>query len=188
MMGPNEESIEHAQARGSMPWGCARCRRWLSRMPSWKEEYDVCSSLPQSFSVAESEFVEFARSEKHDDPFDEGVAQCVRGANNSSDGGVTKQCGVGQVRYLLCVVLWSRERVSSDLIRSRTCRKAVDALKVTSTTETFRNVEDGMWRWMYSTDVVCSALSCNGLSGAANLANLMKLRMSCREALESAIL
>ena len=41
--------------------------------------------------------------------------------------------------------------------------------------DTFRNVEDGMWRWTYSTDVVCSALSCDGLSGAANLANLMKL-------------
>ena len=49
-------------------------------------------------SVAESEFVEFARSGKHDDQFDEGVAQCVRGANNSSDGSVTKQCGMGQVR------------------------------------------------------------------------------------------
>ena len=94
-----------------------------------------------------------------------------------------KQCGVGQIRYLLCVVLLSRERVSSDVIRSRTCRKAVNAVKVTSTTETFRNVEDGMWRRMCSTYVVCSALSCNGLSRAANLANLMKLRMSCRETL-----
>ena len=66
MMGPNEESTEHSQARGSMPCGCAsesRCRRWLSRMRAWKEEYDVCSSLPQSLSAAESEFVEFARSE-----------------------------------------------------------------------------------------------------------------------------
>ena len=81
--------MEHAQARGSMPCGCAResrCRRWLSRMRAWKEEYDVCSSLPQSLSVAESEFVEFARSERHDDQFDEGVAQRFRGANNSSDG------------------------------------------------------------------------------------------------------
>ena len=77
-----------------------------------------------------------------------------------------KKCGVGQVRYVLCVVLWSRERVSSDLIRSRTCKK----VKETGTTETFRNVEDGMWRWTYSTDVVCSALSCNGLREAANLA------------------
>ena len=46
-----------------------------------------------------------------------------------------------------------------------------------------------MWRWTYSTDVVC------GLSGAANpcnketnLANLMKLRVSCHETLGSAIL
>ena len=45
----------------------------------------------------------------------------------------------------------------------------MNAVKVTSTTDTFRNVEDGMWRWTYSTDVVCSALICNGLSGAANL-------------------
>ena len=81
------------------------------------------------------------------------------------------------------------------MIRSRTCRKAVDAVKATSTTETFRNVEDGMWRLTYSTDVVCSALSCNGLSRAVNpcneetnLANLMKLRMSCLETLGSAIL
>ena len=65
----------------------------------------MCSPLPQSLSVAESVFVEFARSEKHDDQFDEGVAQCVRGANDSSDGCVTMQCGVGQVGYLLCVVL-----------------------------------------------------------------------------------
>ena len=53
MMGPNEESMEHAQARGSMLCGCAResrCRRWLSRTRVWKEEYDVCSSLPQSLS------------------------------------------------------------------------------------------------------------------------------------------
>ena len=42
---PNEESMEHAQACGSMTCGCAtesRCRRWLSRMRAWKEEYDVC--------------------------------------------------------------------------------------------------------------------------------------------------
>ena len=71
----------------------------------------------------------------------------------------------------------------------------MNAVKETGTTETFRNVEDGMWRWTCSIDVVCSALSCNGLSGAANprneetnLANLMKLRMSCRETLGSAIL
>ena len=51
--------------------------------------------------------------------------------------------------------------------------------EVTNTTETFRNFEDGMWRWTYSTDVVCSALSCKGW--AANLSNLMNLRMSCRE-------
>ena len=64
----------------------------------------------------------------------------------------------------------------------------MNAVKVTSTTETFPNVEDGMWRWTYSTYVVCRALSCNGLSGAANpcnketnLANLMKLRMSCQK-------
>ena len=176
MMKPNEES-----------------RRWLRRMRASKKECDVCSSLPQSLSVAESEFVEFARSKKHDDQFDEGVAQCARGANNY--GSVTKQCGVGQVRQLLCVVLRSQERVSSDVIRSGTCRKAVNALKGTSTLETFRNVEDGMWRWTCSTDVVCGGLSCNGLSGAANpcneetnLANLMKLRMSCRETLGSAIL
>ena len=176
MMKPNEES-----------------RRWLSRMRAWKEEYDTCSSFPRSLSVADSEFVEFAWSEKHDDQFDEGVAQCARGANN--DGSVTKQCGVGQVRQLLCVVHWSQERVSFDLIRSGTCRKAVNAVKGTSTTEAFRNVEDGTRRPTYSTGVVCSALSCNGLSGAANLcneetnlANFMKLRMSCRETLESAIL
>ena len=46
----------------------------------------MCSSFPQSLSVAESEFVEFARSEKHDDQFDEGVAQCARGANHSFNG------------------------------------------------------------------------------------------------------
>ena len=102
--------------------------------------------------------------------------------------GVTKQCGVGQVRQLLCVVLCSQERVSSDVIRSRTCRKEVNAVKATSTTETFRNVEDGIRRLAYSIDVVRSALICHGLSGAANpeneetnLENLMKLRMSYRE-------
>ena len=44
----------------------------------------------------------------------------------------------------------------------------MNAVKVTSTAETFRNVEDGMCRWTYSIDVVCSALSCDGVSGAAN--------------------
>ena len=57
MMRPNEES-----------------RRWLSRMRAWKEEYDMCSSFPQSLSVAESVFVEFARSEEHIDQIDEGVS------------------------------------------------------------------------------------------------------------------
>ena len=80
-------------------------------------------------------------------------------------GGVTMRCGAGQVRHLLCVVLWSRERVSSDVIRSRTCRKAVNAVKVTRPTETFRSVEDGMWRWTYSTDVVCSALAVTAWAG-----------------------
>ena len=59
MMGPNEESMEHAQARDSIPCGCeraSRSRRWLSRMRAWEEEYDVCSSLLQSLSVAWSEF------------------------------------------------------------------------------------------------------------------------------------
>ena len=81
------------------------------------------------------------------------------------------------------------------MIRSRTCRKAVNAVKATSTTETFRNVEDGMWRRTDFIDVVYSALSCNGLSGVANpsneetnLVNILKLRMSCRKTLGSAIL
>ena len=52
----------------------------------------------------------------------------------------------------------------------------MNAVKVTGTTETLRNVGDGMWRWTYSTDFVSSALSCNGLSGAGNLANSMKLQ------------
>ena len=47
MMNPNEES-----------------RRWLSWTRAWKEEYDVCLSLSQGLSVAESEFVEFAGSEE----------------------------------------------------------------------------------------------------------------------------
>ena len=57
----NSDSGQRRKGRsacGSMPCGCAResrCRRWLSRMRAWKEEYDVCSSLPQSLS-AESEF------------------------------------------------------------------------------------------------------------------------------------
>ena len=47
----------------------------------------------QRLSVGKSEFVEFAVSEEHDDQFDEGFA----GANRSSDGGVIKQCCVGEV-------------------------------------------------------------------------------------------
>ena len=42
---------------------------------------------------------------------------------------------------------------------TRTCRKEVNAVKVTGTTETFRNIKDGTWRWTCSTDVVCSAWS-----------------------------
>ena len=38
--------------------------------------------------------------------------------------------------------------VSSDKMRLKMCRKAVS-----------RNVGDGIWRWTYSTDVVCSALA-----------------------------
>ena len=55
-------------------------------MRAWKEGHDVCSSLPQRLNVAESEFVECARSEKHDDQFDVGVEQCVSGANSSDEG------------------------------------------------------------------------------------------------------
>ena len=79
MMKPNEES-----------------RRWLSRMRAWIETYDVCSSFPQSLSVAESEF-EFARSEKQDDQFDEVVAQCARGANSSFDGCHKAMCSTVSV-------------------------------------------------------------------------------------------
>ena len=44
------------RAHGSIPCGCVkdqRDRRWLSRIRAWTEEYDVCSSLPQSLSVAD---------------------------------------------------------------------------------------------------------------------------------------
>ena len=79
MMRPNEESMEHAQARGSMPCGCAResrCRRWLSRMRAWKEEYDVCSSLPRSFSVAVSDLMKVSQSKVEWDRFDICCAWC----------------------------------------------------------------------------------------------------------------
>ena len=72
----------------------------------------------------------------------EDAGQCVLGMDSSSAKSIS---------------------VSSDVIRSRTCRKAVNAVKVKSTTEEFRNVEDGMWRWTHST--------------------VVKLRMSCRETL-----
>ena len=45
-------------------------------------------------------------------------------------------------RHLHCLMLWTQERVSSGVIRSRTCRKEVNAVKVTSTAQTFRNVEE----------------------------------------------
>ena len=68
----------------------------------------------------------------------EDAGQCVLGMDSSSAKSIS---------------------VSSDEIRLRMCRKAVNEVKVTSTTETFRNVEDGMWRWTFSTNVVCSALA-----------------------------
>ena len=86
------------------------------------------------------------RSEKHD-------VQLMCSWVQTTTGSVTKQCGVGKVRQLLCVVLWSQERVSSDVIRSRTCRKAVNAVKATSTTETFSkrrrwNVAKDGFHWL----------------------------------------
>ena len=54
----NEESMEHAQASGSIFCGCARgprYRRCLRRMRVCEEEFSVCSSLSLSLSV-ESEF------------------------------------------------------------------------------------------------------------------------------------
>ena len=56
------------------------------------------------------------------------------------------------------------------------------------------NVQDGMWQWTYSTNVV-QQFGHDGLSGSVNpcneetnLANLMKLRISYRETLDSAVL
>ena len=46
---PNEESMEHAQARGSVPCGCVKESRYRQRlrwMRAYQEEHDVCSSFP----------------------------------------------------------------------------------------------------------------------------------------------
>ena len=163
MIGPNKES-----------------RRWLSRMRAWKEEYDVCSSLPQSLSVAESEFVEFARSGQHDDQFGEGVAQCARGANNSSDGGCHKAMwsGTSSIFAVRGALVTRTCEFSCDMIEN--VQESSERSKNNKYYGTSRNVEDGMWRWTYSTDVVCSALSCNGFSRMSCL-QWGDLEMSCNE-------
>ena len=46
---PNEESMEYAQASGSLPCGCVKEPKYRHcRMRACKEEYDVCSYLPRS--------------------------------------------------------------------------------------------------------------------------------------------
>ena len=53
---PNEESMEYAQASGSLLCRCMTEPSYLQyRMLACEEEYDVCSSFPHSL-IAESEF------------------------------------------------------------------------------------------------------------------------------------
>ena len=57
--------------------------------------------------------------------------------------------------------------------------------------DTFENVEDGVARWIPALSGGCEVGDCEckcELVNWADSANFMKLRMSCRETLESAIL
>ena len=119
----------------------SRYRQRLHKMRAYQEEQDLCSSFP---------WRQFAQSWKADAGYQsmvifiaEDAGQCVLEMDSSSSKSIS---------------------VSSDEIRLSMRRKAVKEVKA------YRNVEDGMWRWTCSTDVVCSAL--------------MKLRMSCRETMD----
>ena len=153
---------------GSMPCGCAResrCRRWLSRMRAWKEECDVCSSLPQSLS-AESEFdtgVKGGSPRKKNMMI--GLVRMLHGVHVMRTSYVcfsrtyVQRAGTRsdlrtEVResitggYLYCSVFFDQEDVRQSTRYARTHDKV-----------NIRNVQDGMWRWTCSTDVVCSALA-----------------------------
>ena len=138
------ETEPNENERGSILYGCVnepRYRQRLRWMRAYREEHDVCSSFPWR-QLAQSWKVDAGYAQSMVIVIAEDAGQCVLGMDSSSAKSIS---------------------VNSDEIRLRMCRKAVNAVKVTSTAETFRNVEDGMWRWTYSTDVVCSVLSCNWL-------------------------
>ena len=128
--------------------------------------------------------------------FGEDVAQCVLGTDSSAAKSIMERRGAGRFRHLHCPMLWFQERGDSGEIRIEK-RKGehntadIGTKAVTSNHETFENVEDGVARWTTPFSVGCGNLSCNGLSGAANLANLAQFNefaLSCRETLGSAIL
>ena len=109
---PNEESMGHAQARGSIPYGCVKESRYRQRL-RWMR---ACSSFP---------WRQLAQSWKVDAGYARSVMIVI-----AEDAG---QCTIENVQEC-------SERSESDKYYG-----------------TFRNVEDGMRRWTYSTNVVCSA-------------------------------
>ena len=159
----------------------------------------------RSLSVAESEFyagvkgasiLPFAKSMIID--FGEDVAQCVLGTDSSSAKSIMERRGARRIRHLHCPMLQMQERVDSGEIRTEKRKgehNAADigtkAVSVPVLVKHFENIEDGVARWTTPFSVECGNLNCNGLSGAANFANLahlIKLGLSCRETLDSAIL
>ena len=82
---PNGESMEYAQASGSLLCRCMTEPRYRQyRMRACEEEYDVCSYFPRSL-IAESEFYTGIKRwiDEHDDRFGEDAAQRVLRASNS---------------------------------------------------------------------------------------------------------
>ena len=113
---PNEESMWHAQARGSMPYGCVKESRYRQRlrwMHAYQEEHDVCSSF-HGVNLLKSWKVDAGYAQSMVIVVAEDAGQCVLGMDNSSAKSIS---------------------VSSDEIRLGMCRKAVNEVKGTSTTE-----------------------------------------------------
>ena len=113
---PNEESMVHAQARGSIHCGCVKESRYRERlrwMRTYQEEHDVCSSFPWR-QLAQSWMVDAGYAQSMVIVTAEDAGQCFLGMDSSSAKSIS---------------------VSSDEKRLRMCRKAVNEVKVTSTAE-----------------------------------------------------
>ena len=127
---PNEESMEYAQASGSLLCRCMTEPRYRQyRMRACEEEYDVCSSFPRSL-IAESEFY-----------------TGIKGGSMHLMIDLVKM--LGHVFFVPVTVdefdTYCFRCTTGEAQESTNERFGNESYESEITSETCRNVEDGMW-------------------------------------------